>query len=1317
MANRQFQVTFSINGSLSSAFNAAMQAAQRGLSGLGRSSRQTQAALNSLRTQQANLLRTQTQIRQYRDAQANLQRLIQTEAQARRSSLNLLNAYQREDRQLQTMRENLNQLRELRRNDRSAVSAAQVRQAQSEVSTQRALVQQARAVWQNQERGVRQANSAVQNQRSQLQSLSSSLAQAGVNVNNLAAAEARLQSQLNSTNSNLSRQENLVNARNNRQQAAQDLSNAYGNFQDSLDTAKTIMSPFTGAVQDAQNFERKMSELRAVSQIDLVKSGNLEQANKNMEILKAQAKDLGRRTIYTGEDVVAAQIKMARTGMQTDAIKNATEPLLKLAAANGAQFDQAADIATNIMMGFGMDMSKMENFSHVADVLSYATSHSNSDLSMLGESMKYAAPVAKNFGSSLEETAAILGVMHDSGIQGSMAGTSLRQTMLRLMAPPKKASKAMEEMGVTMSDAQAQWQEAQAVASSYGVTLDQNASAGKQMASIVRQINESMAGASSQEKMAAFSAITGINAVSGATSLFDRGPEYLDQFTKALENSDGTTEQMYKTMTDNAWGAEESFKSAMDAMSHSVGDALLPAANAAFQFGSQMAQGLDQFIQNNQTAVQWAAILAATLATIMVLASGAALAFAGFQFVASTLAAMAAAMRLSAVATAIWSGITKAAAAAQMLLNGVMMLNPAGLVAAAVLLLVAALAYLISTCPGVSAALSAAWNDPQGAVHGFTQLVKSLVDDAVNYVIDRWNTLKSALSHPIDAALNFLDHGDVIGGNVVSGEQQRASLSPSDGGPVGSPPVDTSQLQASLDAGATSAQQNADAQQQAANASQSFSQTVDQQSQGAQTFSQTISTMGEGITSLQTNLLGLGEGTTAFNTNLTTAATELPILQQNANLAGTELTNLQTQTSATSPQIQQLGTASQGAVAGVQSLGTAASSSASSLSQIASAAGSVASALSAKAAEIGSIHISVPTVSTTPVAANSKGGIYPKGAFLTTFAETSPEAAIPLDKSQRAVNLWTTAGQMLGQLPGNKKMSADTPHDAKLSTIQKAQNRRAETVLQQAKIAKNKTRSPEEIARINKKMEQLERASKYLPGNQQISLPRLSDDGKIFQPVPTFPKQNQPTISPELLNPVPTFPKQNQPTISPELLNPVPTFPKQNQQPAPPRQISFDKLSDRVKHSKSGQALQNALNQKNRTSNSILNKPIQSHDGNLNLGSISPVAPKFGGNILGGSVLDIFKGGIQLPGVPSLQSLNQNQVGDFPLLKNVASTPQSPPPAQSSLPPINLSITINGNADQSTIQQAGQELSFDLVRKLEDWWNDKQRNQKRRSFA
>lgn len=190
------------------------------------------------------------------------------------------------------------------------------------------------------------------------------------------------------------------------------------------------------------DFGAEMSRVQALTR--------LQKNDPQMRALHDQARDLGAKTSFTAGQAAQGQGFLAMAGFTPQAIRDAMPGMLDLARAAGAELGATADIGSNILTGFNLPASQM---SRVGDVLVGTFTRSNTDLSMLGETMKYVAPVAAGMGVSIEQAAAMAGKLGDAGIQGSMAGTALRAILGRLAAPPKMAADALEELGIKTADA------------------------------------------------------------------------------------------------------------------------------------------------------------------------------------------------------------------------------------------------------------------------------------------------------------------------------------------------------------------------------------------------------------------------------------------------------------------------------------------------------------------------------------------------------------------------------------------------------------------------------------------------------------------------------------------------------------------------------------------------------------------------------------------------------------------------------------------------------------------------------------------------
>jgi len=283
------------------------------------------------------------------------------------------------------------------------------------------------------------------------------------------------------------------------------------------------------SVKTAADFSKAMAKVNAVTGA----------TTEQFEALNAVAKELGKTTQFTASQVAEAMSFMGMAGMTTDEILASIPDTLNLAAAGALDMGSAANIVTNILAGFGMETSELGG---AVDVLAKAFTSSNTDLQMLGESMKFAGPVAKGFGMSFEETAAIMGIFGNAGIQASLAGTSLRGAIVQL-------NNKAEDFGLTMYD-----------------------SAGKMlpMADILEQLEKK--GMTAGEMMELF----GLRAGPAMTALLETGSDALRDFTGELENAGGTAKQIAEVQMQGIHGSITRLKSAFEGLQLTIAEYIVP---------------------------------------------------------------------------------------------------------------------------------------------------------------------------------------------------------------------------------------------------------------------------------------------------------------------------------------------------------------------------------------------------------------------------------------------------------------------------------------------------------------------------------------------------------------------------------------------------------------------------------------------------------------------------------------------------------------------------------------------------------------------
>ena len=500
----------------------------------------------------------------------------------------------------------------------------------------------------------------IQAQIQALRTLQGLLNSAGFSTQNFVASESALLGRIDATTRAMERQAALVERLNN---AQNNFNDAQTNYQAAKNFAQTILSPFTGSVQYAAEFEKEMSAVKALTQMDNIRAGNLERVNEEMEKLTLRAKLEGLRTQFTAADAARGEKYLAYSGWTQEQIDFALPRMLDIATASGlSDLGRVAEMTSDIMMAFQLKPNEAQR---AVDVLTYTFTHSNQNLEQLYETMKYAAPISVGFGSSFEETAAITKFMADSGVKGSMAGTAMRALMTRLVAPPKTITKTLQENGLTLDDANKAWIAANEVMEKeLGTRLDENLTAGQQMAAVIRQINTNLKDRTNQEKMAVFKSITGLYGLSGGMNLFKHGGEMvtdpvtgeqitaIELFTRQLEESQGAAQQTADVMRDNYTGAITALESAWQNLKIEFGKAITPTLRAVAEFVTPLVRGFILFANEHPRIVQAAAAIAASLAAIAVSATGAALAFAAFDLAGAQIALFRAGMAGAEIATA-----------------------------------------------------------------------------------------------------------------------------------------------------------------------------------------------------------------------------------------------------------------------------------------------------------------------------------------------------------------------------------------------------------------------------------------------------------------------------------------------------------------------------------------------------------------------------------------------------------------------------------------------------------------------------------------
>ncbi|HBC8788890.1 TPA: phage tail tape measure protein [Citrobacter braakii] len=404
----------------------------------------------------------------------------------------------------------------------------------------------------------------------------------GINTRNLANDERGLKSRIAETTAQLNRQREAL-AKVSAQQAK--LSRVKERYQAGKSLAGNAASAGAAGVGIATagtmagvklltpgyEFAQKNSELQAVLGVD--------KQSPEMQALRKQARQLGDNTAASADDAAGAQIIIAKSGGDAAAIQAATPVTLNMALSNKRTMEENAALLTGMKSAFQLSNDKV---AHIGDVLSMTMNKTAADFDGMSDALTYAAPVAKNAGVSIEETAAMVGALHDSKITGSMAGTGSRAVMSRLQAPTGKAYDAIKELGVKTSDSKGNTRPIFSILKEMQRSFEKNNLGTGQRAEYMKTIFGEEASSAAAVLMTAAS--TG----------------KLDKLTAAFKASDGKTEELVKVMQDNLGGDFKEFQSAYEAVGTDLFDQQEGSLRKLTQTATQYVLRLDGWIQKNK---------------------------------------------------------------------------------------------------------------------------------------------------------------------------------------------------------------------------------------------------------------------------------------------------------------------------------------------------------------------------------------------------------------------------------------------------------------------------------------------------------------------------------------------------------------------------------------------------------------------------------------------------------------------------------------------------------------------------------------------
>lgn len=346
---------------------------------------------------------------------------------------------------------------------------------------------------------------------------------------------------------------------------------------------KTVTAPIAGigvaSVKLAADFEKGMSTVQSISGA----------TGTDLEMLSKKAKEMGLKTKYSASESAEAFKYMAMAGWKAGEMADGIEGVMYLAGATGEDLAGTSDIVTDALTAFGMQAKDTNKF---VDVLAQTANKSNTSVSMLGESFKYVAPVAGALKFNAQDVSTALGLMANSGIKASSAGTALRSLFTRMAKPTKESQTALDALGISLTDSKGNM---------------------KSLDTIMRETRKSFAGLTESQKAQYAAALAGKTGMSGLLAIVNSADSDFNELSTAIYNSDGACKKMYDTANNNLSGQLTILKSTIEGIGISFGERLLPYIKQGTEFIQRLADKFNSLTKAQQDTIIKVGLIAAAV--------------------------------------------------------------------------------------------------------------------------------------------------------------------------------------------------------------------------------------------------------------------------------------------------------------------------------------------------------------------------------------------------------------------------------------------------------------------------------------------------------------------------------------------------------------------------------------------------------------------------------------------------------------------------------------------------------------------------------
>lgn len=509
-----------------------------------------------------------------------------------------------------------------------------------------------------------------------------------------------------------------------------------------------IVAGFTAAVKTTADFDEQMSKVKAISGA----------TGEEFDALRAKAREMGAKTKFSATESGEAFEYMAMAGWKTEDMLAGIDGIMNLAAASGEELGTVSDIVTDALTAFGMSAKDSGRF---ADILAAAATNANTNVSMMGESFKYVAPVAGSLGYSAEDVAVALGLMANSGIKADMAGTSLRNMFQRMAKPTKESQAAMDRLGLSLADdtgrmysfreimlqMRESFTEINMPLEEYNRQLDEMDAAladgtmkQSEYDKTLEELNKQAFGAEGAEKARAAAMLGGTRAMSGLLAIANATEEDFNKLTEAIDGSNGAAESMANTMLDNLNGQLTILKSQLQELAISFGDMLMPVIREVVTHLQAVVDWLNSLDDAQREQIMKIALIVAAIGPALLIVGKV----------------------IGAIGTivSVIGGLVSVIGTVLTTVAGVVAgLNPVVLIIAAIIAAVVALGYAVATH----------WEEVKEAFGKFVEYIQPVVDAVIEFGQVLIEFIQTFVQFIGDKIKNFLDkHQTLINAWIIT---------------------------------------------------------------------------------------------------------------------------------------------------------------------------------------------------------------------------------------------------------------------------------------------------------------------------------------------------------------------------------------------------------------------------------------------------------------------------------------------------------------------------------------------------------------------